>query len=121
MSRPVTLRPLPPQLLVCPSCRYDGGSEPAHGGPEPFRYLEDIVCHRAVAAVASEGVALAIWIDGSRVYETGEGYDQGSNARLECRNCLAEFPLPAPSIVDWALDDDELDEAVGCPCLQRGA
>jgi hypothetical protein len=73
--------------IVCPHC----------GGTTKFRYLEDIVCHRDVIGFDDDGI---FHIEG--LSESGEGYDDGSNARLECREdpdgkwCGHEFPLP-----DW--------------------
>jgi hypothetical protein len=75
--------------IVCPKCGYDGSEEPKQGGATPFRYLEDIVNHRDVIRLNPKGV---LQIESH--YETDEGYDDGKNARLECRNCLHEFPIP---------------------------
>jgi len=80
--------------LKCPYCGYDGSTEPAQHA-EPFRYLEDIVCWRE--AVLDDAAALTVQ---SR-YQTGEGYDDGASPRIECGNCLAEFPLPAEADIKW--------------------
>lgn len=74
---------------VCPHCKYDGTSEPDDSGSSaPFYYLEDIVCHRNVIGIRDGKLIM----EGH--FETGEGYDDGTNPRLECRNCLNEFPIP---------------------------
>lgn len=74
--------------IVCPACGYDGTGAPEHGGATPFRYLEDIVNHRDVLRFNLQG---ALEIESH--YETA-GYDDGRNPRLECRNCLHQFPIP---------------------------
>lgn len=86
--------------ITCPQC----------GGTGPYRYLEDIVNHREVSRVMQVGRAKILMVDG--FYETGEGYDDGTNPRLECRNdvvtpsghtgeCLHEFPIPDDFEVDF--------------------
>lgn len=82
------------KTLTCPHCGFEGiiGGEAQEGehSSEPFRYLEDIVNHRDVEGIDENG---ALRIDS--FYESGEGYDDGDNLRLECRKCLAECALPA--------------------------
>lgn len=80
--------------ITCPHC----GSTYSEGDnvEEKFRYLEDIVCYRRVQGL-SEG---KIVVDG--MYESGEGYDDGTNPRFECRKCLGEFEVP-----EWVLDNIE--------------
>ena len=77
-------------ILICPSC---GNRSNVDGDQEGFRFLEDIVCFRQIHGVRrnSDG-ALHLRIDG--LYESGEGYDYGSGARIECRSCLGEFAIP---------------------------
>ncbi len=63
--------------LACPHC--DG---------QKFRYIEDIQNFRTV-----EGVdGYTINVDGS--YQTGEGFDDGDNARLLCDKCCTELAIP---------------------------
>lgn len=71
--------------LTCPYCQSKG----------PFRYLEDIVCFREVAGT-KDGT---IMIHG--LYQSGEGYDDGENPRLECRECLGEFAIPGDFETDF--------------------
>jgi len=80
--------------LKCPKCGYDGSTPPPHHH-EPFRYLEDIVCWRAIMLDDAE----TLTVDG--LYKSDEGYDDGSNGRIECGNCLAEFPLPKDVEITW--------------------
>ncbi len=92
--------------LKCPHCGYDGVNDrrmPSRG----FRLLEDIVCWREVVlkpGTISQGLAGEVEVKTGDLkdnvlvvnsfYQTGEGYDDGTGFRIECRNCLAEFPLP---------------------------
>ena len=88
-----------PIEVRCPNC----------GGTDDFRYLEDIVSHRNVRGIVRlpDDAPPVLEIEGR--YESGEGYDDGSNPRLECRNrhqvrgndgrlreetCAHEFPIP---------------------------
>lgn len=68
--------------ITCPAC----------GATGPFLYLEDIVCFRKVigAQVDEEGEPFVL-VHG--LYETGEGFDEGTNPRLLCKkeDCLHEF------------------------------
>jgi hypothetical protein len=75
--------------VACPYC----GTTLRNGGK--FRYLEDIVCYRRVTGTHNGRLS----VEG--LYQSGEGYDCGSNARLECRYCLAEFPIPDWVEIDW--------------------
>lgn len=79
--------------IKCPHCGYDGidaatSNMPKHQVSGGFRYLEDITCYRQVGHVEDQD----LHIDG--FYQTGEGYDDGENRRLECRACYGEFPIP---------------------------
>jgi hypothetical protein len=83
--------------LKCPHCGYDGSSPPWHReDDEPFLYLEDIVCYRRVLLEGRQGV---LNIHG--LYHTGEGFDDGENARLMCGDCLEEFPIPPGLEIDF--------------------
>ena len=73
--------------ITCPGC---GAVNPR------LRYLEDIVCYREVTGFNDEE---ELEIDG--LYESGEGYDDGENARLTCMDCLREFPIPDGIDVDF--------------------
>ncbi len=66
--------------LTCPYCNKSSR----------FRYIEDIQNHREVSGMNEELNSLLV--DG--FYESTEGYDDGEDARLECRNCFAECSLP---------------------------
>lgn len=63
--------------LVCPNCTRT-----------EFVYVEDIQNWRQVLS-AMDG---RLNIDG--LYHTGEGYDDGENGRLCCKNCCTEYALP---------------------------
>lgn len=86
-------------IITCPQCNNSTvkTGEPKHGSDfgERFRYLEDIVCYRTIVGVNHKGHLI---VDG--YYKSGEGYDDGTNARLECRECLTTFPLPDVEI-EW--------------------
>jgi hypothetical protein len=84
----------------CPKCGNDG----TRGA---LRFLEDITCYRPILGVKG-GV---LEIDG--LYRT-DGYDDGANARFECRArilnddglatvCEHEWPVPAwlGEHIDW--------------------
>jgi len=73
--------------LFCPNCKKPGS----------FRYIEDIQNHRTVGTVNRSTKTL--FIEG--FYESGEGYDDGEDGRLECRNCYAECDLPAGYDVEF--------------------
>ena len=75
--------------LKCPHCGYDGSTEPSQR-EEKFAYLEDIVCWREVADDQDDLDTLVV----NGYYQSGEGFDDGSNPRLMCGDCLGEFPIP---------------------------
>lgn len=81
--------------LLCPFCEHDGLQPGKYG--TGFRYLEDIVNYRQVVRVQSNPPLLLI----EARYQTGEGYDDGYNGRIECRNCLGEFTFPESYIAEW--------------------
>jgi hypothetical protein len=70
--------------LLCPKCGNDGQDD------HNILYLEDIVCHRDVYGVKDGRLE----VEG--LYQSTEGYDDGTNARFECRKCNHEWPVP-----DW--------------------
>ena len=81
--------------LTCPHCGYDGSTQPKNHR-EPFRFLEDIVCWRAIQLDGRDGI---LSVEG--LYHTGDGYDDGDNARIECGNCMGEFALPEGTDIEW--------------------
>jgi hypothetical protein len=81
----------PKQSLVCPRCGYDGNPEEGDG----FRFLEDIACFRPVLGV--RGGLLRI----QGQYASGEGYDDGTNWRFECRRKTPEFCGHEWSVPEW--------------------
>ncbi len=87
--------------LKCPECGYEGKTPPKQRGKdEPFLYLEDIVCYRKVLlAEELEDDDDELHVEG--FYQTGEGFDDGSKARLMCGDCLAEFPLAEGVVIAW--------------------
>jgi hypothetical protein len=89
--------------IVCPHCGYAGtvaaGARGGAGADEcdGFYLLEDITVYRFVKGLRGGKLR----VDG--LYHTGDGYDEGvpGSLRLECRQCLTEFPLPAGMEIDW--------------------
>ena len=82
--------------IRCPKCNSSG----------PFRYVEDIESYREVEKI-EDGLLI---VDG--FYRTGEGYDDGKNARLECqadhsevneghRTCFQQFAIPEGLEIDF--------------------
>lgn len=80
--------------LRCTKCGYDGKAVTPNG--QGFGYLEDVVSWRQVGEFAGD----TLMIEG--FYQLGEGYDEGTNGRFECRSCLDEFPIPDWLIYDFA-------------------
>ena len=84
--------------LVCPTCGYTG-EEPGENG-DGFRVLNDQPVWREVVDPA--GTA-----EDHKIIVTAKGpadkYDEDEerNERIECRNCLAEFPVPEHITVDY--------------------
>jgi hypothetical protein len=75
----------PPKTLRCPHCNYNGKKETDNG--QGFRYLSNQTTWREVVRL-KRGVLL---IEGSyEIYYE----DPETEERLECRSCLAEFPIP---------------------------
>jgi hypothetical protein len=85
--------------LICPHCGHNGkrgtGKKAGSHQGSGFRYLEDIVNHRHVGEI-EDGI---LKIDS--YYETGDGYDDGEDARILCYNCLEEFSLPKDLEIDF--------------------
>ncbi len=79
--------------LVCPSCGWDGSSDGAHDFC--FRYLEEVTSIRRVEGFNAAGV---LEIAGEERIDVD---DAGVNARIECGNCLAEFPIPEGVKIDF--------------------
>jgi|SRR5215213_9917053 hypothetical protein len=77
--------PKPAKTLRCPHCNYNGKKVTDNG--QGFRYLSNQTTWREVVSLKN-GVLL---IEGSSTiyYE-----DPETEERLECRSCLAEFPIP---------------------------
>jgi hypothetical protein len=79
--------------LTCPRCGFAGFDGAEHGGG--FRLLEDVTSHWEITRVTANVLCLR------EHYQSGDHYDGGSNPRVECRNCLAEFPVPRGLSVNW--------------------
>jgi hypothetical protein len=79
--------------LTCPSCGWTGEERGVNG--ERFLYLEEVTNIRPVLGFSPTGV----------LEVTGEDHihieDNGENPRLQCCNCLTEFPMPADLDVDF--------------------
>lgn len=75
--------------IICPQC----------GSTRKFSYLEDIVRYRVVSSF--DGHTLTVEND----YEI-DGRDDGEYGRLQCAECLAEFPLPESEDPSQSLDID---------------
>jgi hypothetical protein len=74
--------------LICPHCKYDG-TEPGKNG-DGFRYLTNQTTFRIVlnpVAAANGNLLVASAID---TYPE----DVETDERIECKNCLEEFPVP---------------------------
>jgi hypothetical protein len=70
-------RPPVPRTLVCPDC-----------GNDRMLYVEDIGCAREVESLDENGI---LWVHG---FYTTDGYDDGTNPRLQCSRCVKEFAVP---------------------------
>lgn len=75
--------------LYCHWCGFPQ-TEETENSEYAFRYLEDIINWRRV--VSFDAKTGELHVDG--FYQTTEGYDEGTNPRLECTNCSHEFELP---------------------------
>jgi len=76
--------------LKCPKCGNDSWSD--------MRYLEDIVVYRELRRFNPKADPALVIASG---YASGEGYDYGENARLECLACFKEFPLSDEVTIDF--------------------
>lgn len=72
--------------ITCPSCGWKGRSPGAHA--RAFLYVEEVTSVRWVDGVDGSG---ALRVEASEHIAVEEG---GRSPRLQCRRCLAEFPLP---------------------------
>lgn len=79
--------------LSCPRCGWDGSADGTHDFC--FRYLEEVTSIRRVEGVNDAGV-LEIAGEEHIAIE-----DPGANLRLQCGDCLAEFPIPENLIIDF--------------------
>lgn len=91
---------MPPEKLGglrCPKC----GNDLSEGGK--IRYVETIDCYRTILRVERGQLV----IEG--LYETGEGYDDGTDPRFQChghvdgRWCGHEWSVPdwIGPLIDW--------------------
>ncbi len=72
--------------LSCPSCGWTGDSAGIHA--DRFRYLEEVTSIRWVEGVDASGT---LRVDAQEHIGIE---DPGRRPRLQCGECLAEFPLP---------------------------
>ncbi|HJP90877.1 MAG TPA: hypothetical protein VJ875_02915 [Pyrinomonadaceae bacterium] len=84
----VVTRRKSPSTLRCPHCNYNG-KKPTDNG-HGFRYLSDQTTWREVVKVEKGILIIRGWAE---IYDE----DAETNERLECRSCLAEFPI-APDL-----------------------
>jgi hypothetical protein len=85
--------------LVCPECCNDAtgaGQEWLVNGPTPFRLVEDVTRSWTLTARCedAEGLILMVDTDRDRV-----DWENGTNRRVECVQCLTHFPLPFGAVV----------------------
>jgi hypothetical protein len=92
IKQTILTRKKSPSTLRCPHCNYNG-NKPTDNG-QGFRYLSDQTTWRAVARVEDGILLIHGW---SEIYDE----DAESNERLECRSCLAEFPIPPDLQTDF--------------------
>jgi hypothetical protein len=78
--------------LRCPACGWDGSTEGTHDFC--FRFVEEVTSIRRVEGL--NGGVLEIAGD-----ERIDINDHGANARLQCGDCLAEFPIPEDLKLDF--------------------
>jgi len=83
----------PSVALRCPHCNYNG-KRPTENG-QGFRYLSDQTTWRQVISFKDRTLLVNSW---SEVYDE----DDERNERLECRSCLAEFPIPTGIETDFS-------------------
>jgi len=73
--------------ITCPACGWAARSPGAHA--HAFRYIEEVTSMRWVTGVGASG---ALRVDAADHIVDEEG---GRLPRLQCGECLAEFPLPS--------------------------
>lgn len=73
---PTPMLPVVPNDLTCPSC-----------GNDRMLYVEDISCAREVEEF--DGDTLSV----NGLYTT-DGFDDGTNPRIQCSSCCREFAVP---------------------------
>ncbi len=82
-----------PAPLTCPACGWTARTLGVHG--HAFRYIEEVTSMRWVLGVGPSG---AVRVDASDRIAVEEG---GRSPRLQCGECLAEFPLPSDAEVEF--------------------
>jgi hypothetical protein len=82
---------MPHKGIVCPGCGFDGKDESKINNTthEPFIYVEDAQLWRRVVGFNDKGI-----LEIESRYQSGEGFDDGTNPRIMCCACLHEFPIP---------------------------
>lgn len=84
--------------LKCPKCEYTG-DEPGENG-DGFRLLTDQTVWREIVDPAGT-------TEDDKILVTAKGpsdhynEDEEKNERIECRNCLTEFPVPEHITVNY--------------------
>ncbi len=81
------------RTLTCPYCGWTGRTLGAHAAG--FRYLEEVTSIRSVEGFGASGV---LRVDAR---ERIGIEDPGRRPRLLCGDCLAEFPLPRGTVLDF--------------------
>ena len=86
--------------IVCPFCGNRGLDDAAWllNGDVPFRLVEDVARSWTFSAARISGDGLVMIADANR---DDVDWENGLNRRLECMQCLAQFPLPADVIVNF--------------------
>jgi hypothetical protein len=86
--------------IVCPSCGNRGADDAAWllHGRAPFRLVEDVSRSWLFSAKLRPGGRLVVVADADHDHVDWEA---GSNRRLECMQCLAQFPLTAEMSVEF--------------------
>jgi hypothetical protein len=79
------------------SKRHKGIKCPKCGGLGPYRFVEEISCYREVYGFDCEDEPGVLQIEG--LYQTGEGYDDGENGRMQCHS-VTFTPLDAAELAD---------------------
>lgn len=79
--------------ITCPACGWAARSPGAHA--RAFRYIEEVTSARWVMGV---GVSGKLRVDASDRILDEEG---GRSPRLQCGECLSEFPLPSSATLEF--------------------